>query len=113
MGVLHQTDKLQCPYAMCKKTFEKPLVLTDNTQLIRETYYACPHCRSKIEIDVKDPLNPQLASVQDTFYSGQKAPKYCDHYLGYLQNLSETSEIPDECAICPRVMQCFVKKDST
>lgn len=110
MGVLHQAGKLRCPYSMCKKTFEKPVVLTDNTQLIRETYYACPHCRSKIEINVEDPINPQVASVQDTFYVGQKAPKHCGHYLGYLREQSDNSDIPDDCAVCPRVMQCFVGK---
>jgi len=113
MGALHQSGKLHCPYAMCNKTFEKPIVLTDTSQLVRETYYACPHCRSKIEIDVEDPSRPRLISVEDVFYIGQKAPAKCPHHLGYLRNLSDNRDIPDECAVCPKAMQCFVKKGGT
>jgi len=110
MGALHQSGKLQCPYAMCSKTFEKPIVMTDTSQLVRETYYACPHCRSRIEINVEDPSHPRLISVEDEFYIGQKAPTNCPHHLGYLRNLSDNADIPDECAVCPKVMQCFVRK---
>jgi len=110
MGVLNQTGKLHCPYSMCKKSFEKPIVMTDNSQLVRETYYACPHCRSKIEIITDDPSHPRLASVEDAFYIGQTAPLKCHHYFGYLRNHSEGANIPDECAVCPKVMQCFIRK---
>ncbi len=112
MGALHQSGKLQCPYTMCNKTFEKPIVLTDTSQLIRETYYACPHCRSKVEIILDDPSHPRLTSVEDMFYIGQKAPTKCSHHIGYLRELPDNATIPDECAICPRVMQCFIKKSS-
>jgi len=112
MGVLHQSGKLQCPYAMCNKTFEKPIVLTDTSQLVRETYYACPHCRSKVEITIEDPSHPRLVAVEDVFYIGQRTPTKCSHHLGYLRDLPENSDIPDECAICPKVMQCFIKKSS-
>nr|MDO8133963.1 hypothetical protein [Candidatus Njordarchaeum guaymaensis] len=110
MGALHQTGKLHCPYAMCNKTFEKPIVLTDTTKLIRETYYACPHCRSKIEIVVEDPNNPKLVQVEDVFNISQKAPAQCKHGLGFLGDFPDNADIPDECAICPKVMQCFIKR---
>ncbi len=110
LGALHQAGKLQCPYAMCNKTFEKPIVLCDESQLVRETYYACPHCRSKIEIDVTDPMHPTLAGVDNTFYVGQRAPVGCPHGFGYLRALPSDVEIPDECAVCPKVVQCSVRK---
>jgi len=110
MGVLHQSGKLLCPYSACNKAFEKPIVLTDTTKLVRETYYACPHCRSKIEISVEDPYNPKLAQAEDILHRGQRAPTQCKHSLGYLGFLPENADLPDECAICPKVMQCFVKK---
>jgi len=112
MGVLTTTGKLHCPYATCKKTFEKPIVLTDTSQLVRETYYACPHCKSKIEIIPEDPTNPRLVSVEDVFSFGPKSPASCGHHFGYLRDLSDSAGIPDECAVCPKVMQCFVKKGS-
>lgn len=113
MGALNLNGKLQCPYATCQKTFEKPIVMTDNSKLIRETYYACPHCRSKVEIVIDDPTHPRLVSVEGFFNTSQKAPASCQHQLGYLQNLPESASIPDECAVCPKVMQCFVRKGRT
>jgi DNA-directed RNA polymerase subunit RPC12/RpoP len=96
---------------MCSKTFEKPIVMTDSSQLVRETYYACPHCRSKVEVILDDPIHPRLASVEDAFYIGRTKPTKCPHHLGYLREQPENASIPDECAICPKVMQCFIKKD--
>ena len=110
MGGLHQLGKLHCPYAICNKTFEKPIVLTDKTKLVRETFYACPHCRSKIEIRVEDPHNPRLVQVEGALHIAQKVPRQCEYGFGYLGNLSENADIPDKCAVCPKVMQCFIRK---
>ncbi len=112
MGTPNLPGKLQCPYAMCHKTFEKPIVLTDTSQVVRETYYACPHCRSKIEIIVEDPGHPRIVSVEGMLTIGQRAPTDCRHQFGYLGDLPDNANIPDECAICPKVMQCFIKKRS-
>ncbi len=111
MGAVPHVGKLHCPYETCRKSFEKPIVLTDSSQLMRETYYACPHCRSKIEIVPEDPANPRLVSVEDAFSFGPKSPANCSHHFGYLRELPESSGIPDECAVCPKVMQCFVRND--
>jgi len=110
MGALHQSGKLQCPYTMCQKTFEKPIVLTDSTQLVRETYYACPHCRSKVELLLEDPTNPKLVQAETPIVTSQKAPTQCKHSFGYLGTMPNGADIPDECAVCPKVMQCFVTK---
>jgi len=110
MGVLHQSGKLQCPYAMCHKTFEKPIVLTDTTKLIRETYYACPHCRSKVEVIVDDPSNPKLVQGDVLFNTSQKAPTQCKHSFGHLGEIPDDADIPDECAVCPKVMQCAIRR---
>ncbi len=109
--MLQQSGKLQCPYDMCKKVFDKPIVLLDSSSVVRETYYACPHCRSKVEIDVEDPMHPRLIGVDDFVLVGQRAPAACPHYVGYLRELSGQTDIPDGCAVCPKVIQCSVKKN--
>ncbi len=108
--MLPQGGKLQCPYDMCKKVFDKPVVMLDSTSVVRETYYACPHCRSKVEIDVGDPLHPRLLSVDDPVFVDRRAPVACDHFVGYLRDLPGDVGIPDKCAVCPKVIQCSVKK---
>jgi len=100
---------LHCPYTQCGKRFEKPIVLTDTTKIMRETYYACPHCHCKLEMSV-DKTNGSVISIEPTHNPVDIAPAHCKHHFGYLKVLEESAQIPDECAVCPKVMQCFVKK---
>lgn len=108
--------QLVCPNAECAKTFEKPIVLTDNLSIPRQTYYACPHCRSKLKIVVENGKFMKIVSVKKpdevlTFPSGKKEIKeHCPYFFGYLKNLPEEQPIPDECLTCPKIIQCFVSK---
>jgi hypothetical protein len=100
---------LHCPYTQCRKRFEKPIVLTDTTKILRETYYACPHCHCKLDVSV-DKKSGDLISIEATSNPVDVAPANCKHYFGYLKVLEENAQIPDECAVCSKVMQCFIKK---
>lgn len=109
MHFLHNhEEKLKCPYKGCGKTFGKPAVLTDTTTIPRQTYYACPHCMSKIDIvaDEKKIVYVKPAEYPKVFES----PAKCAHYFGFLNAISRETQIPDECLICPKVLQCKVKK---
>ncbi len=100
---------LVCPYEQCGKHFEKPVVLLNTTQIGRETYYACPHCQSKLDvtIDVGDASKIFVAATTTPVVT---TPDTCKHGFGFLRNMDDSSEIPDDCAVCPKVMQCFAKK---
>jgi len=112
VGILtapRDSGALHCPYTQCGKRFEKPIVLTDATKILRETYYACPHCHSKLDVSV-DRASGGVISIEATRNPVDMTPANCKHHFGYLKVLDENAEIPDECAVCPKVMQCFVKK---
>jgi DNA-directed RNA polymerase subunit RPC12/RpoP len=102
---------LTCPYNECKKEFEKPLVLTDFSSTPRETYYACPHCLTKVEVVTEDSKLDSV-SVETSGKPVEKTPTECTHHLGYLENLPKEATIPDECLTCPKLLQCFVKKEN-
>jgi hypothetical protein len=34
------------------------------------------------------------------------SPAKCAHYFGFLNALPKDAPIPDECLICPKVLQC-------
>ena len=105
----HDSGELHCPYTQCGKRFAKPIVLTDTTKILRETYYACPHCHCKLDMSV-DKASGDVISIKATLAPIEIAPAYCKHYFGYLKALDQNAEIPDECAVCSKVMQCFVRK---
>ena len=103
LGLLH------CPYTQCGKKFEKPVVLTDSSNLLRETYCACAHCHCKIDISV-DTKSGHLLSIDATQTPVDMPPANCKHFFGFLRLIEDDASIPDECAICPKVTQCFVRR---
>jgi len=102
------SGSLHCPYTQCGKKFERPVVLTDSSKLLRETYYACPHCHCKIDVLV-DIKSGKVISIKTTQTPVDIPPAKCKHF-GYLNLAGTEALIPDECAICPKVMQCFLRK---
>ena len=101
-------DKMKCPYKGCGKTFNKPTVLTDSNAMPRETYYACPFCSSKLDIVVE---NMKITGVKTTDYPKVfDSPAKCVHYYGFLNAIPNDGAIPDDCLVCPKVLQCSIKK---
>jgi DNA-directed RNA polymerase subunit RPC12/RpoP len=104
---LHE-DKLKCPYSGCGKSFEKPAVLTDSSTIPRRTYYACPHCQSKIDILTE---NLKIVQVKPAEYPRVfDSPAKCAHYSGLLNAIPKDGTIPEDCLICPKVLQCTLRK---
>ena len=106
-------------------------MVTDYSKLPRETFYACPHCMLRLEL-LTDDDNSSLRRIQvrtcgDMELNGgrrqiklgegvssavaSRPSKSCRHYLGFLRSLPMGKDIPDECAVCPMIMKCYVKKE--
>lgn len=131
-----KSDSLVCPYSGCGRSFEQPVLVTDSSKLPRETYYACPHCLLKLELLLDEDghdglghvhvkavddglLTPRLEGREGErgFGEAVSSPqasrpcKSCRHFLGYLRGLPEGTDIPDECAVCPSIVQCYVRRE--
>jgi len=107
------SEHLTCPYNECRKVFERPLVLTDFSRTPRETYYACPHCLTKVDVVVKDPhKSMDSVSVETSGNAPEKTPSECQYQFGYLKTLPRETTIPDGCLTCSKLLQCFVKKEN-
>ncbi len=98
---------MHCPYKGCEKTFDKPTLLTDQTKIPRESYYACPFCMSKIDI-VTD--NFKVVDVKSVEYPATvfDSPAKCARFSGLMG--MPGGAIPDECLVCPKVLQCDARK---
>jgi DNA-directed RNA polymerase subunit RPC12/RpoP len=106
-------NDLVCPYSNCGKGFKQPVLLASRAELSRESYYACPHCHSKVDIVLKD--RRDLGSVEavavadpDNPAVTERRPEGCVHYVGYLQTRSENTPLPDRCLTCPKLMLCII-----
>jgi len=120
---------LRCPYKGCEQEFDKPSLLTDTSVIPSESYYACPHCMSKIEL-ITDKL--KIIDGKAVCYGAQvfESPAKCAHYSGGLlgtHNINfnpsaEPTKVPtagpgtgmscscgaltDESLGCPKNLQC-------
>lgn len=101
----HNHEELRCPYKGCEKAFDKPTVFTDSTCIPRQTYYACPHCMSKIDV-LTD--NMKIVGIKPVEYPATvfDSPAKCAHYSGLLGAAGISGYMPDECLMCPKVLQC-------
>jgi len=105
------SEHLVCPYRECKKEFEKPVMLTDFSRTPRETYYACPHCLTKVDVVVKKEGLGSV-SLETSERASEKTPSECQYTFGYLKTLPREATLPDGCLTCSKLLQCFVKKDN-
>ena len=86
----------------CSHPFSHPLVLTNKSGNASETYYACPYCLSKIDVDEKD-----LVAV---FKKERKTIGFIDNN-GRNSGGSEEATwknivIPDACLDCANLLPC-------
>jgi hypothetical protein len=101
-------EKLRCPYKGCEKRFDKPTVITDTSVFPRETHYTCPHCMSKLDIVTE---NSKIVSIKPAEYPKVfDSPAKCAHFSGLLNAPPESMLTQEECLVCPKVLQCNIRK---
>jgi hypothetical protein len=63
---------------------------------------------SKLDIMVE---KMKIVSVKPTEYPKVfDSPAKCAHYFGFLNAIPKDAPIPDECLVCPKVLQCNIKR---
>jgi len=63
---------------------------------------------SKIDIMVE---NLKVVDIRPMEYAKVfDSPAKCAHYSGYLNAMVRDIAIPDECLICPKILQCGIKR---
>jgi DNA-directed RNA polymerase subunit RPC12/RpoP len=95
---LPHKQPMVCPYNKCGKAFSRPIELTIRTQNALKTYYACPHCFSRVAV-LNKRENAQEKAVTDT--------SNCAYFVGYLKTRPKDSPIPDECLTCNKILKCI------
>ena len=99
---------LVCPYNNCGKKFGKLIMLTDATKIPRDTYYACPHCKTQIDVLVE---GRSLFSIERHGNGKEAPPMGCPFHYGYLSELKQMSKdfpTPKECLACPQITDCLL-----
>jgi len=84
-----------------------------------EQYYACPHCLIKLDVDAENDFifaQPQKEKEEKKKEEElpvkppekeEKGPSGCPHHFGYLASRAKDVPIPQECLICPKILECM------
>jgi DNA-directed RNA polymerase subunit RPC12/RpoP len=128
-----KAENLVCPYSSCGQEFQQPVMVTDSSKLPRETYYACPHCMLRLQLrldgnsDEGESGTVHVQAMEETVLTHIQSPrkgvfaeavsspyatrpsKSCRHFFGYLRGLPHGIDLPDECAVCSNIVQCYSK----
>ncbi len=113
--VMSEEQTTVCSCVECGRIFNEPIELTVRADGSLKTYYACPHCFSRVSIS--DNLEKGVseanrsASTKDVKETTQdiekNKPVGCPHFLGFLKTRPEGSPIPEECLTCASIIQCM------
>jgi len=106
---------LTCPNRSCERVFTKPLKTMNLQQNLGETYSACPYCLT--EIKVVEPWNDNpseetLIEISSNIeMPNEEKVLTCHYHMGYLKEKERTTQIPDECILCKKIIDCMLEKD--
>ncbi|MEM2202544.1 MAG: hypothetical protein QW595_02795 [Candidatus Bathyarchaeia archaeon] len=116
-----------CPNPICRKTFTKPVKVENLSSGTLTVYEACPYCLT--EITLKEAITPvkQKATTAENVEaiklehetkkeetvnvqpSSLVETPNCKHYFGYLSERSSRDMPPEECMVCPKIVQCMLR----
>jgi hypothetical protein len=122
-----------CTNTKCGREIEEPVLLTNLSVTPPEQYDACPFCFTKlpelpeptvneeevtssenVAAEKKEDAGSQLMrKVEDVILSSnghqeKEAKTGCPEAFGYLANRPKDSPIPQECMLCPRMVDCIL-----
>jgi hypothetical protein len=109
--IMPREQAIVCSYVKCGKVFSVPIELTVRANGSLETYYACPHCFSRVCVSKslgKSISEAPLGALKKASKGGKnKDDGNCAHFLGYLKTRPKDVQIPDECLTCSRILKCM------
>lgn len=122
--MLKKIQMYRCPNPKCQKDIENLILVRDHSKTPADVYYGCPYCLFKL-----DPTATQVLKKEETFVEEKKEetfveenketkntfpkreiPPGCPQYLGYLSIDFKDANFPQECLMCPRILDCTRKQ---
>ena len=68
----------------------------------------CPNCFSEINFII---FQVEKSESKTTIKNQENSLK-CNHYHEYLASRTKNKPIPDECLVCPKILDCTLKKEN-
>ncbi|MCW4031398.1 MAG: hypothetical protein NWE80_03440 [Candidatus Bathyarchaeota archaeon] len=101
----------RCPNPKCQREIENFIIVHDHSKKPADIYYGCPYCLFKLDPTATQVLKKEEMVVEEKkdtkkILPKREVPPGCPQYLGYLSIHFNEANIPQECLICPRILDC-------
>ncbi len=110
---------LTCPNNACRKVFSKPLKTLNRQQTSKEPFYACPYCLTEITLtevesdNAPEETTAEIAIPAEKPSQNQEQLSYCKHYFGYMSEKEHKKQMPEECMLCLKIIDCMVSDNGS
>jgi hypothetical protein len=123
-AIKEENQKFTCLNPKCRRAFANPIVVQNLCPESTASYCACPHCLTEIKEAPKDEEKRQeniaerteIEQVETQLIETKPAQQpfsetnSCPHHFGYLSQSSRGKEVPGECMICKKLIECMLFK---
>lgn len=123
-----ESQSFACSNEKCRRIFANPVTVQDFSSKDEISYQACPYCLTEVEIgealivgedqkgdDKRSKERTKSEREEDALIKSEQtsptSPKQhgCQNSFGYLSKRARDSEIPEECMICERLVECMLR----
>ena len=99
-----KSKKNNCLNPKCKSNIRQPILIHNLSTKPKKTYYGCPNCFFEVKKTSKfqkreSKINPKKRKEQTS--------SSCLHYYGFLSSRLKDTAIPQECLVCPKLLECM------
>jgi hypothetical protein len=116
---MSEKEMLTCPNEACGKVITNPLKTLNRQQSTKEPYNACPYCLTEITLAEPETEYPSEETATETSLfeeepsQNQEKIPGCKHYFGYMNEKEHKLQMPEECMLCPQIIDCMDKNNGS
>ena len=100
-----KTKKNTCPNPKCKSESIQPIIIHDVSTKHKKNYYGCSKCF--FEVKKISSQFQKRESKTNSIKREEKTSSSCLNYYGYLSSPLKDTTIPQECLVCPKLLECM------
>ena len=102
-----------CLNPVCKKKFNKSILISNYSVNPPDHYYGCPFCFSKVDSTIEQKIDKKEIVLENRFETekvvSESLHESCPHYFGYLSQHYKDAIISMECLSCLKMSDCILK----
>jgi len=104
--LVEKAKLLICSNPKCRYEISEPIIINDFSNKSMRTFSGCPNCFFKVDIAT---FQTQKGEQKSTIEPEETNSIRCTHDIGSLTSRLQQNQIPQECLVCTKLLECMQK----